>query len=140
MKRMIPNKFIEWAKKLFNLVDVEGTTTQVGGNLEVDGGINCEPVDISIFALDEIGYDDETSTGTYRTIYSFEQIKNIVIKNRVNGFSQNNDFILRVTRINESLITMQWVEFASDLSVNTIIQYSFIKQEDGSCLAIKFEI
>lgn len=148
MKRMIPNKLIEWAKKLFNLVDVENTTTQVGGHLEVDGnlevnenlevggGINCEPVDISIFALEALGDPDEvTGEVIYRTIYSFEQIYNIVKKNLVNGFI-NDEFILRVTKIAEDSIELQWILLDYDTSVNAFMQYRFIKQTDaeGSCL------
>lgn len=39
MRRMIPTKFVEWIKSLFEKVQQNGNTTEVGGNLEVDGNV-----------------------------------------------------------------------------------------------------
>lgn len=37
MRKMIPSKFIAWIKKLFKHINQDGNTTEIGGNLEVDG-------------------------------------------------------------------------------------------------------
>lgn len=100
MRRLIPTKLIEWIKSLKNHIAQNGNTTEIGGHLEVDGGINCQPTPISIFGLQEIR--DETPIIVYSTPYSKEQILNIAKKNMVNGFyDENTHYIVKPCMIHE---------------------------------------
>lgn len=64
---------------LLDYIAQDGNTTQIGGNLEVDGEIIAQPTPISIFG-------SITSSWT-KSIYTKEQLISIVEKNRMNGFS-----------------------------------------------------
>lgn len=39
MRRMITSKLVAWVKSLFNHIAQNGNTTEIGGNLEVDGNV-----------------------------------------------------------------------------------------------------
>lgn len=117
---------------LLDYIAQDGSTTQIGGNLEVDGGINSQPVSTSIFALEYISGDYYQ----YRTPYSWEQIKTIINKNIVNGFYAADYYILKPTTIGEDIIVLSCVEF--DL-VNNRLNAGFYMEfhKDGDVVYVR---
>lgn len=84
MRRMIPTKLIDWIKSLKDkfIHNSETNTLEVGGNLEVDGNVQVNGEYISSMPTDVSIFGDLSQP----LIYSKEEIINIILKHRINGF------------------------------------------------------
>ena len=97
---------------LFEHLAQDGNVTQVGGDLEVDGGINAQPQNASILGSLTVGQ-------WVVSPYNREQIIDIIKKNRVNGFTYSNDTLIgQVTLLNENAIEGDEVVFTIEGKTN----------------------
>lgn len=84
MRRMITTKLLDWAKKLFNNVQTDGTKTEVGGDLEIDGKLylngNVEP-----------GVNFGADLGTPEKRFNSVRGHYIIASNRVSGTNMGDD-------------------------------------------------